>query len=241
MMFSQLRLTVPDITAVTQFYRDILGMTDQRDGLGYGGQQVHLEFIQGSAQPPTADGFFWKIGITVPNLDTVAMHLRRSGVSISQPRQFEDIGYMAHCMDPAGATVEVLQQGPKGSEPAIEAGHPVANGAILAHVTLRVRDLAAAQIWCADQGMHLISVQPLDAYGFTLYFYAYTQEKAPDASLTAVANRSWLWQRPYTLLELQHLHGAGSRPAASGHLVGLEARNTQSTGSISLPLAGLNV
>lgn len=106
MMFSQLRLTVPDITAVTQFYRDILGMTDQRDGLGYGGQQVHLEFIQGSAQPPTADGFFWKIGITVPNLDTVAMHLRRSGVSISQPRQFEDIGYMAHCMDPAGATVE---------------------------------------------------------------------------------------------------------------------------------------
>ena len=49
MMFSQLRLTVPDITAVTQFYRDILGMTDQRDGLGYGGQQVHLEFIQGSA------------------------------------------------------------------------------------------------------------------------------------------------------------------------------------------------
>lgn len=58
MMFSQLRLTVPDITAVTQFYRDILGMTDQRDGLGYGGQQVHLEFIQGSAQPPTADCFF---------------------------------------------------------------------------------------------------------------------------------------------------------------------------------------
>ena len=63
MMFSQLRLTVPDITVVTQFYRDILGMTDQRDGLGYGGQQVHLEFIQGSAQPPTADGFFGKLAL----------------------------------------------------------------------------------------------------------------------------------------------------------------------------------
>ena len=125
-------------------------------------------------------GFFWKIGITVPNLDTVAMHLRRSGVSISQPRQFEDIGYMAHCMDPAGATVEVLQQGPKGSEPAIEAGHPVANGAILAHVTLRVRDpCKRPKFGGADQGMHLISVQPLDAYGFTLYFLRlYARESA---------------------------------------------------------------
>ena len=45
MIFSQLRLTEPDITAVAQFYRDILGMTDQGDGLGYGGQQDHLEFI----------------------------------------------------------------------------------------------------------------------------------------------------------------------------------------------------
>ena len=66
MMFSQLRLTVPDITAVTQFYRDVLGMTDQRDGLGYEGQQVHLEFIQGSAQPPTADWFFGKLALLCP-------------------------------------------------------------------------------------------------------------------------------------------------------------------------------
>ena len=241
MMFSQISLAVPDSAAVGRFYCDILGMTDQRDGLGYGGQQAHLKFVQGPAQPPSSDGFYWKIGITLPNLDVAATHLRQSAVSISQPRQFEDIGCMAHCVDPAGATIELLQQGPKGSEPDLEAGHPVANGAILAHVTLRVRDLAAAQNWCAEQGLHLISVQPLDAYGFTLYFYAYNQETPSHGSLTAVANRPWLWRRPYTLLELQHLHGAGSQPGASGPLLALEARDAQSAGSISLPLAGLNV
>ena len=91
-MFSQISLAVPDSAAVGRFYCDILGMTDQPDGLGYGEQQAHLKFVQGPAQPPSSDGFYWKIGITLPNLDVAATHLRQSAVSISQPRQFEDIG-----------------------------------------------------------------------------------------------------------------------------------------------------
>ena len=62
-----------------------------------------------------------------------ADNLRQSGVSISAPRQFADIGYMAHCTDPAGPTVQLLQQYPMGGERDIGDSHPVASGAILAH------------------------------------------------------------------------------------------------------------
>lgn len=52
--------------------------------------------------------------------------------------------------------------------------------------------------------MKLLSIQPVTQYGFTLYFLAYTSESPPDDDLEAVQNREWLWQRPYTMLELQH-------------------------------------
>lgn len=65
-------------------------------------------------------------------------------------------------------------------------------------------------------GMKLLSIQPVKRYNFTLYFLAYTEETPPNADLEAVENREWLWQRPYTTLELQHRWGSepGSlRPA----------------------------
>ncbi|MDA9372317.1 hypothetical protein N9R09_04405 [Porticoccaceae bacterium] len=57
---------------------------------------------------------------------------------------------------------------------------PVASGAILAHLTLRARDLAPAQRWCADQGLKPLSVEALGSYGFSLYVYAYQQEVPPQ-------------------------------------------------------------
>eukprot|EP00122_Pirum_gemmata_P011149 Pgem_evm1s10322 len=51
--------------------------------------------------------------------------------------------------------------------------------------------------------MKLLSIQPVRQYGFVLYFLAYTNESPPKTDLEAVENREWLWQRPYTVLELQ--------------------------------------
>ena len=40
---------------------------------------------------------------------------------------------------------------------------------------------------------------------FELYFLAATTDTPPVADdVDAVANREWLWQRPFTTLELQH-------------------------------------
>ena len=102
----------------------------------------------------------------------------------------------------------------------------MACGVILADVTSRVRDLAAPQSWCAGQGLHQNSVQPLDEYGFTLYFHAYQREPARHGSITAVANRPWLWQRPDTLFRA----GTPTRIVT--------VRSAATAGSMLLPLGG---
>ncbi|MDA9372318.1 hypothetical protein N9R09_04410 [Porticoccaceae bacterium] len=43
-MFLQITKAVPGHVSITKFYRQTLGMTDQRDGLGCGAQQAHMNF-----------------------------------------------------------------------------------------------------------------------------------------------------------------------------------------------------
>ena len=56
-------------------------------------------------------------------------------------------------------------------------------------------------------GMKLLSIQPVVQYNFTLYFLAFTDEKPPNENLHGIEIREWLWQRPYTTLELQYVPG----------------------------------
>ena len=60
--------------------------------------------------------------------------------------------------------------------------------------------------------MKLISIQEVAPYGFTLYFLAYTSEDPPEADLRSVNIREWVWKRPFTTLELQHIPGAQLEP-----------------------------
>jgi hypothetical protein len=78
-------------------------------------------------------------------------------------------------------------------------------------LTLRCHDIGPANNICVNQlGMRLLSVQPVGPYGFTLYFYAFTDDDPPATDREAVANRGWTYQRPYTVLEIQHLHEASA-------------------------------
>jgi catechol 2,3-dioxygenase-like lactoylglutathione lyase family enzyme len=216
MRLARNRLRVNNIAGIEPFYRDHFGMQafDCADGLvlGYDERQCLLEFHEGADEPfyGGPDGLYWKIGITLRDLDTAVAHLRQCGLEVSQPRQFLEIGYMCHLRDPNGLPIELLQQGFEGNEAPLGQGaaHPVADQATLAHVTLRISDLAAAKAVCENGlGMRLMSVQPvaLADRAFCLYFYAWSQEALPNPDLEAVENREWLWARPYTLLELQHI------------------------------------
>jgi len=219
MRISRNRLNVSAGADLRPFYCDLLGMkaftSDDALVVGYDDRQCLLEIHAGDFGPfyDGGDGFYWKIGITLRDLDAAVSYLREQGTEVSDPQQFLDIGYLCHLRDPNGFPIELLQQGFEGNEkPFPSDGHLIASQATLAHITLRITDLAAAKQVCEEQlGMRLMSVQPVELPNlkFCLYFYAWSDEKLPHSNLEAVGNREWLWARSYTLLELQCLENAG--------------------------------
>ncbi len=207
-----LRVRSPD--ALARFYTERLGMSARRENhaviLGYGAGDAEVELRQATsdrryAHAPTDR--YWKIGITLPNVDIAHAQLRHAGVAVSNPVQFNDIGYMCHLSDPEGFSIELLQhafianRGEGDGDPEKALG----GGARIGQITLRVSDRQNALAFYRDRlGMRLLSIQPVEGFGFTLYFLAFADETPPNPELTAVENREWLWRRPYTTLELQH-------------------------------------
>ncbi len=215
---SAVRLRVADPARLAGFYRDALGMPVQEIGdsrrVGYAGEDADLLLLPGGRGYSHDRGHrYWKIGITLPDVDLAAEALRAKSYAVSEPRQFLDIGYMAHLSDPEGFVIELLQHDFEGNLPenSADPAAPFA-GARVGQITLRTGDIAAEDAFCRAQGMKLLSLQDVAAHGFDLHFYAFTQEAPPDPDLWAVENREWLWKRPYTTLEFQHVQGAQFAP-----------------------------
>ena len=209
-------LNVRQPKELAEFYRKHLGMQvvpgDGNYLVGYGGLGAQVElrpalsekiYVHRDTDP------YWKIGITLPDVDAAYGQLRRAGVAVSEPKQFRDIGYMCHLSDPEGFRIELLQHTFRDtqSDSTGDDSLPLGGGAQLGQITLRVSEIEAALASYRDElGMRLLSIQKVSDLGFTLYFLAFTEETPPLPDLESVANREWLWQRPYTTLELQHLH-----------------------------------
>lgn len=215
MQLSRVILNVRSPEELARFYIERLGM--KRLGqepavvVGFGGENAAIELRQAGE----AEGYehrqndrYWKIGITLPNVDIAYDQLIDAGVAVSRPRQFGEIGYMCHLSDPEGFVIELLQhrfeanrRDDEGDSAAVLGG-----GARIGQITLRTADLDAALAFYRDDlTMRLLSIQPVSAFGFTLYFLAFTEERPSSDDLEAVENREWLWQRPYTTLEFQHV------------------------------------
>lgn len=222
---SGLRLQVEDPKLLAGFYADVLGMEARAEGeawrAGYSGGDADLILLPGGSRAPhSRDERYWKIGICLPDLVIACEHLRQKGVEVSAPHQFRDIGYMAHLHDPEGFAIELLQHDFLGNRPD-GSGDPVlpmGGGAHVGQITLRTGDIAAELALYSD--MKLLSVQDVAEFGFDLHFLAFTEERPPDPDLQSVANREWLWRRPYTTLEFQHIPGAQLRDSPA--FMGLE-------------------
>ena len=218
MRMAALRLRVTDPNGLAAFYRDALGMSVQAEGanrrVGYPGQDADLLLMPGGGGYHHDRGQrYWKIGITLPNVDLAADILRQKGIAVSAPGQFLDIGYICHLSDPEGFVIELLQHDFEGNRPDDAAGPdtPFAE-AHIGQITLRTGDIAAEDAFCRSQGMTLLSMQDVEPYGFDLHFYAFTADAPPNPDLWAVENREWLWKRRYTTLEFQHIPSARFAP-----------------------------
>ncbi len=202
-MLKQLRLRCSDPARVAAFYQRLLGWHPEGAGLvcAPGGTQLVLETSSGPARLPPSDPgqVYWKLGMAVPELLPVAERLRAQGVDIGQPEQFGSVGFLCHVRDPAGFTVELLQQTFAGGPPRPGAGQ------VLGQISLRVRDLEASLAFYQRQGMRELARIEVPQRGFELVFLAFSDEQLPSGSLRS--QREWLWQRRYTTLELVYRPG----------------------------------
>ena len=185
---------------------------------------------------PGGGDAYWKIGVTLADVDLARESLIADGIDVGVPRQFRDIGYLCHLADPDGFQIELLQHRFAENHQSLprDRGCALGSPAVFGQVTLRVRDPEVSLRFYRDLiGLRLLSRQTVAPYRFTLYFLAGTEERPPVDDLDAVENREWLWQRPYTTLELQHRWGTEETSTAyrahDGQAVGFEGIGLFST------------
>ena len=160
-------------------------------------------------QPDSGEGY-WKIAISISELDIAHDRLIANGVEVDTPRQVGDIAYLCHFNDPDGYCIELIQHDfLQNHEPVAEDfAYALGSRPTFSLITYRVKDAEASlRFYTEELGLRLLSVQAVQARRFTLYFLACTDEVPPHADLEHVDNREWLWQRPYSMVELQHVWG----------------------------------
>ena len=152
---------------------------------------------------------YWKIGLTMADLAATREMLIAQGITVTELKQFRDIGYLCHLHDPDGFAIELLCHRFETSADTQSKHLPPLN---LGQVTLRIANIEAClDFYQSVLGMKLLSRQAVEPHGFTLYFLASTTQTPPLSDIDSVGNREWLWQRPYTSLELQHVWGEAAR------------------------------
>ena len=258
MMISGHRLLTANPGKAIDFYQSKLGMSliaqRQFDGKDFhflsfaSNQDANLILVYDpkvltlsvAEQPSLIEGY-WKYSLSVPDVSLVRQRLVENNVMPGQCFEVPDIAYLCHLRDADGYCIELLQHElsknfqPYTPDPDYILGcEPSINLS-----TLRVRDIEQSLQFYESLGMTLISRQQVPCYKMTLYFLSFDQHKPPCDDIDSLIIREWMWQRPYTLLELQHIHGTDKSPGFS-YRTGIETgflgldMNLKSTKGLSI-------
>jgi len=217
-MISSLTFKVKDMAEVSSWYMTVLGMNKSNDGdkivCQYPGQETKLifeKYTENDQERGKKTSVYWKIGIGLEDVELGQQRIMAAGTSVSTPHQFQEIGYLCHLQDPASNSLELLQNKFEKNfvKPEPQNGFALGQPGKIGQITIRSSNIEKTLLlYKTVLGMKLLSIQPVTQYGFTLYFLAYTDDEPPNPTdLEAVENREWLWQRPYTTLEIQYKPG----------------------------------
>ncbi|WP_417345167.1 VOC family protein [Ferrimonas sp.] len=248
MKIAEHRLRVSNLERSMAFYQSQLAMElvslESEGGrrwatLSYGSAQASLVLIEDevplavAVQPNPAEGY-WKFSLAVDSVAGAVWALRRMGVATGEPFEVPQVALLCHFTDPDGYCIELVQRiFGSVAEPLGESGFASFAPSLLLS-TVRVKDPGLSLAFYQQaMGMRLLSRQPVPERNMTLYFLGYDDASLPEPDLEAVANREWLWQRPYTLLELQHIQGTESLP-------GFRYHNGPERGFVGLGVLGLD-
>lgn len=227
--FPRLHVDTSAISGLIEWYSQRLGMcvlkemrndTELIRWVGYKNQPksscVEFRSYIHQANPPKyyepkpSSDVYWKIGLSLVDVDTARSRLMMQGVDVTSPRQFRDIGYLCHLSDPFGYSIELLQHDfqcnfcSERIQTSLQSNMALGQQTHVGQITLRVSDIEKTlSFYQSALGMKLLSRQNIPNM-FDLYFLACTDEQPPSDDLNAVEIREWLWRRPYTTLELQH-------------------------------------
>lgn len=163
-------------------------------------------------QPLESDAY-WKIGVTIADVDVARERLTSRGVQVTEPEQFFDIGYLCHVEDPDGYCIELLQHKFEQNhrpQPSLKT-EILGNVPNLGQVSLNVSSIEDSLAFYRDElGLKLLSRQEVPGREFTLWFLGRDDLTPPSSLVDAVENREWLWSLPETTLELRAHHSSQS-------------------------------
>ena len=216
---AQLYLYMSKVDATLDFYTKTLGMSLVKQEqindlehyhLSYGNKEASLVLIYKpdfKRQQLNNEGY-WKIALSVADLDIARDALIESNIEVGPAFQVPNVAYLCHFKDPEGYTIELIQHKFEANHESQEANHEFAlkTPTVFSLITYRSKHINKSLQFYQDLGMRLLSIQDVSFRGFTLYFLAFTEDVLPNEDVTVIENRGWLWQRPYTVLELQHIH-----------------------------------
>lgn len=152
---------------------------------------------------------YWKIALSIKDVDIARENLLKKGIEVSPAFQVPNVAYLCHFYDPDGYCLELIQHKFQKNHIKEEENktYALGNKAVFSLITYRVKDInKSLDFYTKELGLKLLSKMNVQQRGFNLYFLALTEDILPnEEDIEAIENREWLWQREYTIIELQHI------------------------------------
>lgn len=144
---------------------------------------------------------YWKYSLFVDDIQKAYQHLTHHNMTIGEPFQFGDIGYLAHTKDVENHQIEYIQQTFLQNTP-ITTNESTALGLL----TIRTKDpIKIIKFYEDILDLKLfVRMYVNRGRGFTLYFLGNKNLEAPTPDIDAIENREWMYQQSHLFIEIQH-------------------------------------